>query len=549
MKKLLPLILLMACATAPSPIPPDDVPMPPAAEAAAAPQETVIYKQGGPRVVTLDSRAPLVTVRVMITHGSTSDPAGKEGLAAITGDAVTDGGYRTANGVVTKEQLAELTMPWGSGARPSVFTSSRATTFYFTAPRDVIGRYVAEVLRPMLTAPELEAGEIDRLKNETLSQITSIRSEDLEALGLAAIDQYVLAGTGYGHHVIGRESTVPTITRDDVVRFYRDYYRPENAIVGISTTDPAVVQQVTDAVREINADATTPSPSQPAVQPESFTGRQALVIEEPNAPAASVHLGFPFPVNRNHPDYWPLYVANVWLGTHRDSFGQLYQKIREERGYNYGDYSYIEYWTGRPNSLFQIFNQPREQQYFSIWVRPVKHEHAVHMMKAVTYELEQMVRNGLTPEQVEESKKKARVLYLNLGETVPRLVGARVDDAFFGQSGNGFLDAYIQSIDRVTPQQVNDAIRRHLSTANLKYVVVTSTPHVQNTVDQIKGSAPVYGKSWQEYEFTTAKLPDGTTVWQVPEAKLPTVQLDAVWAAYPLEVRDVRVMNVSEFLK
>jgi hypothetical protein len=170
-------------------------------------------------------------------------------------------------------------------------------------------------------------------------------------------------------------------------------------------------------------------------------------------------------------------------------------------------------------------------------------------MKAITYELEQLVRNGLTPEQVEEAKKKARVLYLNLGETVPRLVGARVDDAFFGLTGNGFLDAYIESLDRVTPQQVNDAIRRHLSTDNVKYVVVTSTPHVQNTVNQIKGSAPVFGKSWQEYEFTTAKLPDGTTVWQVPEAKLPTVQVDAVWAAYPLEVKDVRVMNVSEFLK
>jgi zinc protease len=545
---ILPLLVAMGCATATSPIPPDDVPMPPAAEAAAASQETA-YRAGEPRVVTLDSKAPLVTVRVMITHGSTSDPAGKEGLATLTGDAIADGGYRGANGVVTKEQLAELTMPWGSGARPAVFSSSRSTTFFFTAPRDVIGRYVSEVLRPMLTAPEFEAEEIERLKNETLSQITSIRSEDLEALGLAAIDQYVLAGTGYGHHVIGRESTVPTLTRDDVVRFYRDYYRAENAIVGISTTDPAVVQQVTDAVRAINADATTGSPAAPSAQPEQFTGRQVLLIEEPNAPAASVHLGFPFPVNRNHPDYWPLYIANVWLGTHRDSFGQLYQKIREERGYNYGNYSYIEHWNGRTNNLFQVFNQPREQQYFSLWVRPVKHEHAVHLMKAITYELEQMVRNGLTPEQVEESKKKARVLYLNLGETVPRLVGARVDDAFYGLTQGGFLDAYIESLDRVTPQQVNDAIRRHLNTENVKYVVVTSTPHVQNTVNQIKGSAPVFGKSWQEYEFTTAKLPDGTTVWQVPEAKLPTVQLDAVWAAYPLGVRDVRVMNVSEFLK
>ena len=545
MKRLtfLPLLAFMACAT----VPPTTQPQAeaPAAQTVAAPA----YTPGEPRVVTLDSRAPLVTMRVMITHGSTSDPAGKEGLAAITADAITDGGFRGANGVVTKEQLAELTNPWGSGARPTVFTSSRTTTFFFTAPRDVIGRYVTEVLGPMLTQPVFEAEEIERLKNETVSQISSIRSEDLETLGLAAIDQYVLAGTGYAHHVVGRESTVPTITRADVVRFYREHYRPENAIVGLSTTDAAVVAQVRDAVRSINRDATTPPASAPRSEPQSFTGRHVLVVEEPNAPAASVHLGFPYAVNRNHPDYWPLYIANVWLGTHRDSFGRLYTQIREERGYNYGDYSYIEYWAGRPRSLFQIFNQPREQQYFSIWVRPVKHEHAVHLMKAVTYELDRLVRNGLTPEQISEAKNKARVLYLNLGETVPRLIGARVDDAFYGLSNAGFLDTYLEAIDRVTPQQVNDAVRRHLSTDDIKYVVVTSTPHLQNTLAQIRSSAPVFGKSWAEYEFTQAKLPDGTTVWQVPEAKLGTVQLDAAWAAYPLDVREVQVMNVNEFLK
>jgi zinc protease len=548
-----PLLLSMACATGTGPAAPAaPADTRPVGEAPTAPPSIAAassYVAGEPRVVTLDSRAPLITIRVMVTHGSTSDPANKEGLAALTAEAITDGGFRGANGVVTKEQLAELTNPWGSGARPSVFTSARTTTFFFTAPREVIGRYVTEVLRPMLTQPELEGEEIERLKNEAVSQISSIRTEDLEALGLAAIDQYVLAGTGYGHHAIGRETTVPTITRDDVVRFYRDHYRPENTIVGISTTDAAIVAQVTDAVRGINRDATTPPPAVPQAQPETFTGREVLVIQEPNAPAASVHLGFPSPVFRNHPDYWPLYIANVWLGTHRDSFGQLYQKIREERGYNYGDYSYIEYWNGRTSSLFQVFNQPREQQYFSIWVRPVKHEHAVHMMKAVTYELDQLIRTGLTPEQVDEAKKKARVLYLNLGETVPRLIGARVDDAFYGLSGNGFLDTYIEALDRVTPEQVNQAIRRHLDTNNIKYVVVTSTPHLAKTLEEIRGSAPVFGKSWVDYEFTKAKLADGTTVWQVPEAKLPTVQLDAAWAAYPLNVREVTVLNVDEFLK
>jgi zinc protease len=237
----------------------------------------------------------------------------------------------------------------------------------------------------------------------------------------------------------------------------------------------------------------------------------------------------------------------VWLGTHRDSSGQLYQKIREERGYNYGDYSYVEYWGGRPQSLFQIFNQPREQQYFSIWLRPVQHQHAVHLAKAATYELEQVIRRGLTAADVEAAKNKARVLYLNLAETVPRLIGARVDDAFYGTQ-QGFLDAYLQNVNRVTVDQVNAAIRRHLSTDNIKYLIVTSTPHVQATADALVSREPVYGKSWKDYDFTTAKLSDGTTVWQVPEAKLPTVQLDAAWAHYPLEITNVRIGHVKDML-
>jgi zinc protease len=483
----------------------------------------------------------------MVTHGSTSEAPGKEGLANLVSDAITDGGYDLGGRRVTKEELAEMTIPWGSGARPAAFTSGRATTFFFTAPREVIGQYIRDVLRPMLTAPAFEAREIDRIKNETLSQITSLRSEDLEGLGLSAIDQYVLAGTPYEHHTVGTETSVPTLTRDDVVRFYRDFYRPENIIAGLSTTDPEVVNQVREAVRSINRDATFGSPAVSIPKPATFTGRQAVVIEEPNAPAASVHLGFPYELNRLHEDFWPLHVANVWLGTHRDSFGQLYQKIREERGYNYGNYSYVEYWAGRPQSLFQVFNQPREQQYFSIWLRPVQHQHAVHLAKAATYELDQMIRRGISPADVEAAKNKARVLYLNLAETVPRLISARVDDAFYG-SRQGFLDSYLESINRVTPDQVNAAIRRHLSTANIKYLIVTSTPHVKATADALVSTDPVFGKSWKDYDFTQAKLPDGTAVWQVPEARLPTVQLDAAWANYPLEITNVRIGHVKDML-
>src|SRR3546814_9933605 len=37
-----------------------------------------------------------------------------------------------------------------------------------------------------------------------------------------------------------------------------------------------------------------------------------------------------------------LWLAKTWLGEHRSSSSHLYQRIREERGMNYGDYAYVE---------------------------------------------------------------------------------------------------------------------------------------------------------------------------------------------------------------
>ena len=498
-----------------------------------------------PAVVTIDSRSPLLSVKLMIRSGSTSDPEGREGLAAVVAEALIQGGYAAAGGVITKERLAEITEPWGEEAMPSAHVAADTTTLHMTVPRDVLSSYLEKVLGPMLAAPQFAEAEIERIKGETLAQIAIMRHEDLESLGLAAIAGFVMEGTPYDHEPFGTERGLGAITRDDVVTFFRTHYVAGNIILGVSSSDAEVRDAIEAAVKGMNEGNPSPANSHPP-KPPAIDGREVLIIDVPNAPAAGVHLGFPFALERSHDDFWPMYVANTWFGTHRDSSGHLYGVIRQERGYNYGDYSYIEYWGGRPFSLFQVFNQPREQQYFSIWVRPVKHEHTVHMMKAVTYELEQMVRNGLTQEQLDAAKNKARVLYLNLGETVPRLIASKVDDVFYGLEGRGFLETYLQSVDRVTLEQVNAALRRHLRTDNIKYVVVTSTPFVQPTVQQIRSNEPVFGKTFAEYEFTQAKLSDGTTVWQIPESRISTVQLDAAWADHPLNEREVRTANVNQ---
>ena len=61
----------------------------------------------------------------------------------------------------------------------------------------------------------------------------------------------------------------------------------------------------------------------------------------------AISLGHPIAVTRAHPDFAALSVARAWLGEHRASSGRLFQRIREVRGMNYGDYAYIEAFPGR----------------------------------------------------------------------------------------------------------------------------------------------------------------------------------------------------------
>jgi zinc protease len=78
-------------------------------------------------------------------------------------------------------------------------------------------------------------------------------------------------------------------------------------------------------------------------------------------------LGFPIEVTRAHPDYAALLLVSSYLGQHRMSSGVLYDRMREKRGLNYGNYSYIEYF---PRGMFLMEPPPnlaRRYQIFQIW--------------------------------------------------------------------------------------------------------------------------------------------------------------------------------------
>lgn len=481
-------------------------------------------------VIALDSKSPLVAIKVMIKAGSAHDPKGLEGLAAMTGELMAAGGFGEEASAVTKEKLAELTRPWGEGAFPQVSVSKEVSVFSFLVPREVFTRYVDEVIAPMLLKPLFDAKELDRLRGETIQALgSSLRLERLEDFGLTALDSLIYQGTSYGHPDAGTLQGLKALKREDVVAFYKSRYRPEDVVVGLSASDPAFAAKLKEAVEALNPEASAVAAQpQPPFTPER---RKALIITLPNAGSSGLHAGFPIAVTRAHPDFWPLYVGNIWFGTHRDGFSRLYQLIREERGYNYGDYSYIEHFEGRPENLFPPFNTPRRRQYFSIWVRPIGHAYVPHLMRAITWELEDLLRRGLTQEECAQAKNKAKVLYLSLAETSQRLLAARLDDAFYGQKP-GYLESYLKNVGGVSCKDVNAALRRHLKPELLQYLVVTNVAEAEKIAALAVSAEAVRGKSPSDY----------------PAAKPEMLKRDEIWAkaALGLKPEDVRVVPVEK---
>jgi zinc protease len=184
----------------------------------------------------------------------------------------------------------------------------------------------------------------------------------------------------------------------------------------------------------------------------------------------AISLGFPIEVTRSHPDFPALSVARSWLGEHRSSMSHLYQRIREVRGMNYGDYAYIEAF---PGGMFQFYPSPntaRRAQIFEIWIRPVVPENAHMALRIATHELEKLVAGGLSQADFEATREYLMKNVFVLTATQNQQVGYALDSAFYGTPE--YTKSMRDALRKLTVDDVNRAVRKHLQARNMFVVMI-----------------------------------------------------------------------------
>jgi len=413
-------------------------------------------------LVMQSSPLPQLNVKLIFTAGSAHDPAGKEGLAALSAAMISEAGSKA----LTTDQIQALLYPMAGSFSNGV--DKEMTTFTASIHKDNWAKFMAIVL-PQLLEPGFREEDFARLKDAQLNELTQdLRSNNEEELGKERLQTNVFRGTPYGHVALGTVAGIKAITLNDVKAFAREQYTGANLTLGVNGDVPP------EMVRTLQSNLAGlpdgPAATKPAVHVARTPGIHVDIIEK-DTRATAISLGFPIDVTRASPDFVALSVARAWLGEHRATSGQLFQRIREVRGMNYGDYAYIEAF---PGGMFQFFPDPnivRQQQLFEIWIRPVVPVSAHMALRLAVFELQKLVANGLTPAAFAATRDYLMKNVYVMTARQDQQLGYALDSRWYGI---GEFTKYMRdALQALTVDQVNAAIKRHLSAADLSVVIVT----------------------------------------------------------------------------
>jgi zinc protease len=429
------------------------------------------------RTVTLPGKSPVVTLRVVLTTGAAVDPPDKPGLAHFTAAMLAGGGTRN----LTYKQVVDALFPMAASVGSQV--DQEMTTFTGSTHLDNLDAYYS-LFRAMVLEPGWRDDDFKRIQDDQINSLrVGLRGNNDEELGKEVLYTELYRGTAYGHYSTGAIAALQNITLEDVKAFYRQHYTQSNLIIGLAGGyPPEFLDRVKKDFGVLPLKDATPAP---AIQPPAIGHTRALIVDK-NTRSVAYSLGFPIDVKRGDPDYPALLLMQSYFGPHRMSGGHLFQSIRELRGINDGYYAYIEYFPRGMNLMEPQPNLARRSQIFQIWIRPAEPPQAAFTLRLAVYELAKLVNEGIPQEDFDRTKEFLGKYVNVLTKTKRAELGYAIDSLYYGIPN---YNSYIKNaVAKLTRDQVNAAIRKHLRADRLQIVAVAS--NAEALKKQLTGSGP-----------------------------------------------------------
>ena len=395
-------------------------------------------------LVSEESSLPFITIQLLIDSGSRRDPSGEEGLSYLTAKGLLLGTSKRTVSAIHEEldfMGASLSSPSGR---------DYATLSLQVLKKDLEKGW--DLFMDVLTQPTFPEEEIKREVEKTLAAIQSAEDQPDE-VAEKEFQKTLFPNNPYGHPVEGTKESLPRMTREAMVRFYRTYYHPNKAILTV-VGDISADEVKTKLLASL---AKWPKAEIPEISfKTSFAGEAKTAKIDRGITQANIILGH-IGVSRDNPDYYALTVMNYILGGGGFT-SRLVEEIRNKRGLAYSVASFFD--PGKYPGSFQIVLQTKNSS----------------AREAIVLSLQEMerIRKQLVSEKELEGAKKYLIgsfpMRLN---TQGKLVNFLTQVEYYGL-GLDYPEKYPSLIRSVTREEVLRVAKKYLHPKNHILVIVAN---------------------------------------------------------------------------
>lgn len=385
---------------------------------------------------------PIIALQAAWRGGSSSDPAGKEGLATLTADLLTEGAGEL-NADQFQDAMREKAISLSFSADRDYLTLGLRT---LTDHRD----RAFELLRMAMTQPRFDEEPVARLRARALVSWQRSRSNPNTLAGER------FAQRAFGDHPYGRRSS-PTadslekIAATDFAGFTRRALARDNLLIGVvgDITPQDLALLVDDSFGRLPAKADLPLPA--TIVPHTPTAPE--IIQFPN-PQSIVLFGGPG-LLRQDPDWYAATVLNNALGGGSMS-SRLFEEVREKRGLVYSVGTQLT-----PYKAAGLFSGSLA----------TSNEQVAAALQLVRAEFARLARDGLTEKELAESKAYLTGSFPLRLSSNAAIAGMLVAMRISGL-GTDYIERYPELINAVTAEDIRRVAKRLVEHDDFLVVVV-----------------------------------------------------------------------------
>ncbi|MBF0554192.1 MAG: insulinase family protein [Nitrospirae bacterium] len=388
-------------------------------------------------LISEDHKAPVASFQIWYNVGSINETRGKTGLSHFLEHMMFKGTQKYGSKVFSN-------LVQKNGGMDNAGTTRDYTVYYQNLASDRINLSIemeADRMANLLLRPEDVTSEKKVVMEERRMRI----EDDPQDLLFEEVAAKAFTTAPYHNPVIGWMDDISSLSREDLLRHYKTYYAPNNAVIIVAgdVNPEEIMKSITKHFGGIPA---VPVKAPPIETEPAQTGQRRLTVKK-QAQLPFVLIAYHVPSVPHRDSYALDVLSQIFSG----KSGRLYQTIvmKDKLAINaFASYSglykapYLFYWGGTPNDT-QSINR---------------------LESALFKEIDGIVAAAPTEREVQKAKNQIEAAFVMGQDSV--FFQGEVLGMFETIGGWRLKDKYLDGVAHVTPNDVQAVAKKYFTRQN-----------------------------------------------------------------------------------